>query len=88
MATAGSDVPWTVYMVRCADGSLYTGIARDADRRIADHNAGRGARYTRTRRPVTVVFTEPATDRSSALRREAAIKRLPATAKRKLASRS
>src|SRR5690348_6991203 len=70
-------MPWTVYVVRCADGTLYTGVATDLPRRVAQHNAGRGARYTRTRGPVTVVHQEPAQDRSAALRREAAIKRLP-----------
>jgi putative endonuclease len=75
---------WWVYVVRCADGSLYTGIARDPARRIGAHNDGRGARYTRARRPVTLVFLEPASDRPAALRREAAIKRLPAAAKRAL----
>lgn len=72
---------WWVYVVRCADGSLYTGVARDLAARIAAHNAGRGARYTRGRGPVTVIHQEPASDRASAQRREAAIKRLPAAAK-------
>ena len=78
---------WQVYIVRCADGSLYTGIARDLKRRIAEHNAdkGAGASYTRSRRPVRLVYQEPAADRGAALRREAAIKRLPAAAKRVLA---
>ena len=77
---------WWVYVVRCADGSLYTGVARDLAARIAAHNAGRGARYTRGRGPVTLVYREPAADRASAQRREAAIKRLPATAKAALAA--
>ena len=75
---------WWVYVVRCADGTLYTGVARDPLARAGAHNAGRGARYTRGRRPVTLVFAEPAPDRSAAQRREAAIKRLPASAKRAL----
>lgn len=75
---------WYVYIVRCADDTLYTGIARDLARRIAQHNAGNGAAYTRGRRPVTLVHREAATDRGSALRREAAIKRLPPAAKRAL----
>jgi predicted GIY-YIG superfamily endonuclease len=74
-----------VYIVRCADQSLYTGIARDLSERLARHNAGIGAAYTRARRPVVLVHQEPATDRSAALRREAAIKRLPVAAKRALA---
>jgi putative endonuclease len=67
---------WHVYIVSCADESLYTGIALDVEARIASHNAGRGARYTRSRLPVTLVYHEPATSRSAALRREHAIKRL------------
>ena len=69
-------MPWTVYLVRCRDGSLYTGIARDAVRRVATHNAGRGAAYTRTRRPVTLAYAESARDHPAALRREWAIKQL------------
>ncbi|HYR31373.1 MAG TPA: GIY-YIG nuclease family protein [Gemmatimonadales bacterium] len=73
--------PWIVYMLRCADGSLYTGITNDLRRRLAAHRAGTASRYTRTRGPVSVVHREPAADRGAALRREAAIKRLPRTAK-------
>ena len=64
-------------MLRCGDGSLYTGITNDLDRRIASHARGRGAAYTRSRLPVALVFHEPAVDRGAALRREAALKRLP-----------
>jgi predicted GIY-YIG superfamily endonuclease len=67
---------WTVYILRCADSSLYTGIARDAAKRVAAHNAGRGAKYTKTRRPVSIVWTEPAACRSTASKREYAIKQL------------
>lgn len=68
---------WHVYILRCADGTLYTGIATDPVRRCAEHNgAGPGARYTRGRRPVELIYTEEAADRSAAGRREAAIKRL------------
>jgi uncharacterized protein (TIGR02453 family) len=67
---------WTVYVVRCADGSFYTGIARDAARRVLTHNLGRGAAYTRPRRPVELVYTESAQDRGAALRREWAMKQL------------
>lgn len=69
---------WCVYMLRCADGSLYTGITTDIVRRVAEHNEGgaMGARYTRSRRPVQLVHVEPAATRAEALRREAAIKRL------------
>jgi len=67
---------WFVYIMRCADGSLYTGVTTDPKRRLREHNgelAG-GARYTRARRPVTLVYTENCADRSAAGQREAAIK--------------
>lgn len=69
---------WQVYIARCADGTLYTGIARDVGRRIAEHNTGRGAaaNYTRARRPVVLVYCEPAESRSAASRREYRIKQL------------
>jgi putative endonuclease len=69
---------WCVYVLRCADGSLYTGITTDVARRVAEHNgAGAlGARYTRSRRPVALVYVEPADSRAQAARRETAIKRL------------
>lgn len=69
---------WWVYILRCADGSLYTGITTDTARRLAEHNGGGacGARYTRGRRPVELVYVEKARDRIAAARREAAIKRL------------
>jgi putative endonuclease len=73
-----------VYILRCADRTLYTGVTTDTDKRLADHNAGRGARYTRVRRPVHLVYVEPATDRGAALRRESEIKRMRATDKRRL----
>lgn len=65
-----------VYIVRCADGTLYTGYAEDVDRRVAAHNAGRGARYTSGRRPVSLVFTEACATRGAALRREYELKQL------------
>ena len=78
--TTGPDRPpaWWVYMLRCADGTLYTGITTDVSRRLAQHNgeAALGARYTRSRRPVELVYAEGAGDRAEAARREAAIKRL------------
>lgn len=67
---------WIVYILRCADGSLYTGVAIDLPARLATHRAGKGARYTRSRLPLRLVYQEPARDRSAALRRELAIKRL------------
>jgi putative endonuclease len=81
-----TDPAWHVYMVRCADRSLYTGVARDLDARVRQHNLGRGARYTRSRRPVELVYSEPAADRGAALRREYQIKSLGAAAKRALIS--
>lgn len=72
---------WIVYIVRCRDGSLYTGISNDLARRLAAHNRGKGARYTRSRGPVTLVHLERRRTRSSAQRREAAIKALDRPAK-------
>jgi putative endonuclease len=70
-------VDWTVYIIRCDDGSLYTGVTTDLERRFAEHLAGkRGARYFAGRQPEKVVWREDGHDRSSALRREAAIKKL------------
>jgi len=69
-------MPWQVYILRCGDGSLYTGIARDADKRLAQHRAGRGARYTRGRGPLALVYVEEAPSHGEALRREAGIRRL------------
>jgi putative endonuclease len=67
---------WTVYVLRCADGSLYTGITRDVARRVEEHNSSRllAARYTRSRRPVTLVYQERAATRSAACKREYWIK--------------
>lgn len=66
---------YVCYVVRCADGTLYTGVTTDIGRRVEEHNAGNGARYTASRRPVRVVWTEAHPDRSAAQRREAQIKR-------------
>jgi putative endonuclease len=63
-------------MLRCRDGTLYTGATNNLERRVAVHGRGRGAAYTRARLPVMLVWSEPAADRSTALRREAALKRL------------
>ncbi len=73
-----------VYIVRCADGTYYTGWAVDVSRRVAQHNAGRGARYTRIHGPVTLVYQEEVADRKAAMRREAAIKRWPRERKERL----
>lgn len=69
-------VSWRVYIVRCRDGSLYTGCTNDLPRRVAAHNAGRGARYTRSRLPVELVWNVRVKDRSAALSREAKLKQL------------
>lgn len=75
---------WTVYVLRCGDGTFYTGIARDLARRLMAHEQGAGARYTRGRGPFSLVYTEPCEDRSHAQVREAAIKRLSREAKEQL----
>ncbi len=67
---------WFVYILRCGDGSLYTGMTDDVQRRLAAHRAGRGAKYTRGRGPLELVYQEERADRSDALRREAEIKSL------------
>lgn len=73
--------PWFVYILRCADGSLYTGITTDVRRRCQQHNAGTASRYTRCRLPVKVVYQEPQPNRSSALKRELTIKEMTRKAK-------
>ncbi len=76
-----------VYMVECRDGSLYTGWTTDLAARVAAHNNGTGARYTRSRRPVRLVYWEEAPNRSAALRREAVLRRLPRATKLALVKR-
>ncbi len=68
---------WSLYVVECADGSYYTGIAKDVAKRIDTHNSGKGAKYTSTHGPVRLVFQEPQGDYSAALRREYQVKTLP-----------
>jgi len=75
---------WFVYILRCADKSLYTGVATDLEARVHKHNVGKGAKYTRGRRPVKLVYHESAANRSAALRREHAIKRMKTAEKRRL----
>ncbi len=77
---------FVVYLLRCADGTLYTGVTTDVDARLKAHNAGRGARYTAGRTPVCVAYVEPCGSRSAALKREHAIKRLPRARKLDLVS--
>ncbi len=67
---------WELYILRCGDGTLYTGIARDADKRLAMHRSGKGAKYTRGRGPLTLCYREFCPDHGTALRREYAVKQL------------
>ena len=73
-----------VYILRCADGTLYTGITNDVPRRLAAHNSGRGAKYTRGRGPVTLAYSERFDTQGEAMRREAEIKKLPRPRKQAL----
>ena len=76
---------WYVYMVRCNDGTLYTGITNDLEKRIKAHNSGKdGARYTRSRRPVKLVYSEEAGSKSTAAKREYKIKKMTRVKKMEL----
>jgi putative endonuclease len=76
---------WHVYIIRCRDGTLYTGIANNLQKRIAEHNSEEGgARYTRSRRPVELVYSEQAPSRAESLKREYEVKRMPRAEKNKL----
>ena len=76
---------WKCYIVQCSDNSLYTGITTDIERRVDEHNtSNKGAKYTKTRRPVKLVYTESHTDRSTSSKREYEIKKLNRTDKLKL----
>ena len=79
---------WFVYVLRCGDGSLYTGVATDVTRRLAEHASGRGAKYTRGRGPLTLVHVEGKRTRGSAQKREAALKALPRARKLVLLARA
>lgn len=72
---------WFLYILKCADASLYTGIAKDVQKRFQMHSKGKGARYTRTRRPLEIVYEEPCRSRTHALIREYAVKSLPQSKK-------
>lgn len=78
---------WNVYIVRCSDGSFYTGIAKNVEARVRAHNLGRGAAYTRSHRPVKVVYRERKRSRVAALLREVDIKRLSRDLKKRLIAR-
>ncbi|MDU2064933.1 MAG: GIY-YIG nuclease family protein [Sporomusaceae bacterium] len=73
-----------VYMVKCVDGTFYTGWTVNLEQRLQRHNAGKGARYTRARRPVSLIYWEACSDRSEAQKREAAIKKLDRAQKERL----
>ena len=76
---------WYVYMVRCNDGTLYTGITNDLEKRVDAHNSGKdGARYTRSRRPVVLVYSQQVESKSAAAKLEYQFKRLPRSKKKKL----
>ena len=76
---------WWVYLLRCEDGTLYCGIALDVAARLAQHEAGKGAKYTRGRGPLTLVYREACGSKTEALRRERVIKRMPRAKKAALA---
>ena len=75
---------WKLYILRCRDGSLYTGITNDLEKRLEAHRSGKGAKYTRGRGPLELVYTEDCTDHSAALKREMEIKALKKTEKQKI----
>jgi predicted GIY-YIG superfamily endonuclease len=76
--------PWSVYILRCADGTLYTGVTTDVQRRFNAHQSGKGAKYTRGRGPLELVYREECPDKGAALKRELAIKALSRDEKLKL----
>lgn len=80
---------WYVYMLRCSDGTYYSGVTTDLTRRIKEHNgeggAGKGAKYTKARRPVRLAYSEPSLDRSTAQKREHTLRQLTRAEKEKLA---
>ena len=81
-------MPWHLYLLRCGDGTLYCGIALDVEARLAQHGAGKGAKYTRGRGPLELVYTEACATKADALRRERDVKRLPRVEKLNLIASS
>ena len=77
-------MPWKIYIIRCKDSKLYTGITNDIERRIKQHNSGNGCRFTKYRYPVELLYTERAVSRAEALKREARIKQYTRQEKLKL----
>ena len=84
----GENPVYYVYILQCADDTLYTGSTSDLCRRLAAHNRGKGAKYTRSRLPVRMVYAEEQPDRSAALRREAAVKKLTRAQQKTLIAQS
>lgn len=82
------DKPWYLYILRCGDGSLYTGITTDVEKRLEAHRAGKGAKYTRGRGPLELVYREECGTHSDALKRELEIKALPREEKQKIIGKS
>lgn len=79
------EIPYTLYLLRCNDGTLYTGITVDLERRVNEHNTSdKGAKYTRSRRPCEIVYYEQLESKSAALKREIAIKKMPKATKETL----
>jgi putative endonuclease len=79
--------PWILYILKCGDGSLYAGITNDLPRRLTQHRYGRASRYTRSRRPVKIVYDESCASRSEALKKEYAVKALSREEKKTLIGR-
>ena len=79
-----TDNNWYIYILQCADNTLYTGVTTDVRARLATHNAGKGAKYTRGRLPAILLYQENTVNRSTALQRERAIKKMRAADKRQL----
>ena len=79
---------WLLYMLRCSDGTFYTGITNDLTRRLKMHSSGRASHYTRTRRPIELLYQEPCGTRTSAMVRECAVKALPRKSKEALVGSS
>ncbi|MBI3610578.1 MAG: GIY-YIG nuclease family protein [Nitrospirae bacterium] len=83
-SSPGKDGSWVLYILRCSDGSFYAGITNDLERRLNQHRNGRASRYTRSRRPVGIVYHESCANRSHALKREFTVKALSRKEKEKL----
>jgi len=85
-ATYGGGRSYVLYIIECSDGSFYTGVTNDIERRLGEHNAGKASKYTRTRLPVELRYTENCADRAAALARECQVKRLSRKEKERLIS--